>query len=166
MSINSVTFLSITVGLGAFIYHKRYANKPHMLDDGFSDSGGCSTSVDDSIGRVKNLACMFNYSASHSFKNNCFSGDKINTLKELLASGKKFFRTTNFDLWQLCSPLSRKVCISFEGPDNGAIRFSIKNSLTAFLRYFISTQTTNTPFYSVHKRAFVSEWGWHTTYII
>ena len=62
MSINSVTFFSITVGLGAFIYHERYVNKPHTLDDGFSDSGGCSTSVDDSIGGVKHLVCMFNTS--------------------------------------------------------------------------------------------------------
>ena len=57
MSINSVTFFSITVGLGAFIYHERYVNKPHTLDDGFSDSGGCSTSVDDSIGRVSHIDC-------------------------------------------------------------------------------------------------------------
>merc|ERR1711935_882639 len=46
-----------TVGLGAFIYHERYVNKPHTLDDGFSDSGGCSTSVDDSIGRVSHIDC-------------------------------------------------------------------------------------------------------------
>lgn len=46
-----------TVGLGAFIYHERYVNKPHALDDGFSDSGGCSTSVDDSIGRVSHIDC-------------------------------------------------------------------------------------------------------------
>jgi len=46
-----------TVGLGAFIYHERYINKPHTLDDGFSDSGGCSTSVDDSIGRVSHIDC-------------------------------------------------------------------------------------------------------------
>lgn len=46
-----------TVGLGAFIYHERYVNKPHALDDRFSDSGGCSTSVDDSIGRVSHIDC-------------------------------------------------------------------------------------------------------------
>jgi hypothetical protein len=46
-----------TLGLGAFIYHERYVNKPHTLDDGFSDSGGCSTSVDDSIGRVSHIDC-------------------------------------------------------------------------------------------------------------
>ena len=45
------------VGLGAFIYQERYANKPHALDDRFSDSGGCSTSVDDSIGRVSHIDC-------------------------------------------------------------------------------------------------------------
>ena len=71
MSINSVTFFSITVGLGAFIYHERYVNKPHTLDDGFSDSGGCSTSVDDSIGRVSHIDCsgldITTVSSFHSF---------------------------------------------------------------------------------------------------
>ena len=52
-----IVFFFITVGLGAFIYHERYVNKPHTLDDGFSDSGGCSTSVDDSIGRVSHIDC-------------------------------------------------------------------------------------------------------------
>ena len=66
MSINSVTFFSITVGLGAFIYHIRYANKPHTLDDGYSDSGGCSTSVDDSLGGVKYFACMFDITVYHA----------------------------------------------------------------------------------------------------
>jgi hypothetical protein len=48
-----------TVGLGAFIYHERYANKPHTLDDRYanSESGGCSTSVDDSIGRISYVEC-------------------------------------------------------------------------------------------------------------
>lgn len=34
-------------------------NKPHSLDDRYanSDSGGCSTSVDDSIGRVSHIDC-------------------------------------------------------------------------------------------------------------
>ena len=47
------------VGLGAFIYHERYANKPHTLDDRYanSESGGCSTSVDDSIGRISYVEC-------------------------------------------------------------------------------------------------------------
>ena len=50
---------SFLVGLGAFIYHERYANKPHTLDDRYanSESGGCSTSVDDSIGRISYVEC-------------------------------------------------------------------------------------------------------------
>ena len=52
-------FLFFLVGLGAFIYHERYANKPHTLDDRYanSESGGCSTSVDDSIGRISYVEC-------------------------------------------------------------------------------------------------------------
>ena len=52
-------FFFFLVGLGAFIYHERYANKPHTLDDRYanSESGGCSTSVDDSIGRISYVEC-------------------------------------------------------------------------------------------------------------
>ncbi len=55
---------NIAVGLGAFIYHERYSNKPRTLDEDSryanSDSGGCTTtSVDDaSVGtRISHIDC-------------------------------------------------------------------------------------------------------------
>ena len=59
-NVNQFSFLFFfLVGLGAFIYHERYVNKPHTLDDRYanSESGGCSTSVDDSIGRISYVEC-------------------------------------------------------------------------------------------------------------
>ena len=88
MSINSVTFFSITVGLGAFIYHERYVNKPHTLDDGFSDSGGCSTSVDDSIGRVSHIDCSgLDIPTVSSFLSSFFKSNTQHSTYNIIAPG-------------------------------------------------------------------------------
>jgi len=73
-----------TVGLGAFIYQERYANKPHTLDDRFSDSGGCSTSVDDSIGRVSHIDCSgFDVPTSDTYCEEMYNLDNDSFLNSL-----------------------------------------------------------------------------------
>ena len=47
-----------TVGLGAFIYHEKYMNKPQTLEDRFSSSDSDGSSVEDPYRRISQIDCV------------------------------------------------------------------------------------------------------------
>ena len=54
-------------------------------------------------------------------------------------SGRIFFQTSNFDIWQFCSLLSYKVhSTSFESLDTVANEFSLKKEFKSTFRLFFS----------------------------
>ena len=48
----------LPVGLGAFIYHEKYMNKPQTLEDRYSSSDSDGSSVDDPYHRISQIDCV------------------------------------------------------------------------------------------------------------
>lgn len=93
IAISAVFFVIVgTVGLGAFIYHDRYSNKPQALDDCYANSdsgsgGGHSGfySVEDSLRRVSQVECIGFDIPRDNFHEEMYSLDNDSFLNSLEA---------------------------------------------------------------------------------
>ncbi len=53
-----MSFFFVLVGLGAFIYHEKYMNKPQTLEDRYSSTDSDGSSVDDPYRRISHIDCV------------------------------------------------------------------------------------------------------------
>lgn len=59
ITIGAFLFILIgSVGLGAFLYHEKYVNKPQTLDDRYANSDSGGYSVEDSFRRISHVECV------------------------------------------------------------------------------------------------------------